>query len=92
MAPNRLIRFFPLETFFALLILLAVACGNEAALTPSPSLAPTLSPTSTPEPISPEPIPTQVPPEEPEGATPPYSPSPMIEDITFRKVFIHYME
>jgi Domain of unknown function (DUF4185) len=60
MVQTRLIRFFPLGTSFALLVLLVVACGDEATLTPSPSLAPTLSPTSTPEPISPEPTPTTV--------------------------------
>src|ERR671914_1734067 len=60
MAQTRLIRFFPLGTSFVLLVLLVVACGDEATLTPSPSLAPTLSPTSTPEPISPEPTPTTV--------------------------------
>src|ERR687896_2253289 len=78
MAQTRLIRFFPLGTSFVLLVLLVVACGDEATPTPSPTPAPTLSPTSTPEPT-----PTQVPSEEPEGATPPYPPSPVIEDITW---------
>jgi pimeloyl-ACP methyl ester carboxylesterase len=60
MAQTRFIRFFPLGTSFALLVLLVVACGDEATLTPSPSLTPTLSLTSTPEPISPETTPTTV--------------------------------
>ena len=90
MAQTRLIRFFPLGTSFALWVLLAVACGDEATPTPSPSLAPTPSLTSTSEPIptlsptsTPEPTPTPVTPEEPEGATPPYPPSTVIEDITW---------
>jgi hypothetical protein len=68
MAQTRFIRFFPLGASFALLVLLVVACGDEA----------TLSPTSTPELI-----PTQAPSEELEGAKPPYPPSPVIEDITW---------
>src|SRR5918997_2138818 len=88
MAPTRLIRFFQLGTSFALLLLLTVACGDEATPTPSPSPTPPRSPTATSEPTpsptsTPEPTPTQVLPEEPEGATHPYPPSPVIEDITW---------
>jgi hypothetical protein len=68
MAQTGLGRFFLLGTSSALLVLLAVACGDEATSTPSPSLAPTRSPTSA---------------EEPGGTMPPYPPSPVIEDITW---------
>lgn len=61
----------------ALLTLLAVACGGEAAPTPTPTRIPTATPTATPRPAS-TPTPTTAPAATPTPTTAPAAAAPKI--------------